>query len=146
MNSNCCLKICVRIYMKDTFQYCHCQCHCHLKEYQLFTKFTVFQLILLVLEDFLHFPFGTATMRFIRFAIFVCIFSISFQNGSCSFIGDAIQQGFHTALGFIKDIPHKIPTPHEVFEFGKNVLFGLPMELTINVVHEFCKYSLLLHN
>lgn len=83
-------------------------------------------------------------MRFIRFAIFFCILSFSFQNGSSGFIGDAIQQGFHTAFGVIKDIPNRIPTPSEVFEFGKNILIGLPMELTINVIHEFCKESLLI--
>lgn len=85
-----------------------------------------------------------STMRFIQSAIFVCIIAFSFQNGSCGFIGDAFQQGIHTAFGFIKDIPNRIPTPNEVFEFGKNILIGLPMELTINVIHEFCKCPL--HN
>lgn len=80
-------------------------------------------------------------MRLIHFTIFICVLSFSIQNGSCGFIIDAIRQGVHTALGFIKDIPNKIPTPTEVFEFGKNILIGIPAELTINVIHEFCKYS-----
>lgn len=84
--------------------------------------------------------FFKATMRLIHFTIFVCIFSFSLQSGSCWFLGDAIRQGFHTTIGFIKDLPNRIPTPNEVFEFGKNVLIGIPLELTINVVHEFCKY------
>lgn len=78
-------------------------------------------------------------MRFIHFTIFVCVLSFSFQNGSCGFFGDAIRQGINTAVGFIKDIPNRIPTASEVFEYGKNILIGLPSELTIKIVHEFCK-------
>lgn len=82
-----------------------------------------------------------ATMRFFHFTIILCIFSFSLQSGSCGFLGDAIRQGFQTTIGFIKDLPKRIPTPNDVFELGKNVLIGFPLELTIGVVHEVCKYS-----
>lgn len=80
-------------------------------------------------------------MRFIHFTIVVCVLSFSLHNGSCGFIRDAIKQAVHTTFGVIKDIPNRIPTPNEIFEFGKNALIGLPLELTFNVIHEFCKYS-----
>lgn len=79
-------------------------------------------------------------MRFIHFAIVICILSISFQNVSCGFFGDAIRQGISTAVGFFKDLPNRIPTPNEIFEYGKNILIGIPSEITINIIHEFCKY------
>lgn len=107
--------------------------------FSLSLKYRTFYFIVLILEGLLHISFGTAKMRFIHFTIVVCILPFSFQNGSCSFIGDAFRQGFNTAIGFIKDIPKKIPTPTEIFDFGKNILIGLPGELTINVIHEFCE-------
>ena len=80
-------------------------------------------------------------MRFIHFTVFICAFSLSLQDGSCSYILDALQHTLNVKLGLIKDIPNRIPTPSEIFEFGKNALIGFPMEVIINIIHEFCKYS-----
>lgn len=95
--------------------------------------------LFLSLENYRQFSFGIVKMRFIHFTIVVCILSFSSQHVSCGFLGDAIRQGINTAVGFIKDIPNRIPTANEVFEFGKNILIGIPSEITINVIHEFCK-------
>lgn len=80
-------------------------------------------------------------MRIIHSIIFVYILSISIHNSSCSFVGDVIRQGIHTAAGVIKYIPKLILSPSEVFEIAKNIMIGLPLELTFGVFHEVCKYS-----
>lgn len=80
-------------------------------------------------------------MRSIHFTIVVCVLSFSLHTGSCGFIPNFLRQAIHTTVGVIKDIPKRIPTPSEIFEFGKTVLIGLPSELTFNVIHELCKYS-----
>lgn len=80
-------------------------------------------------------------MRFVHFTIFVCALSFSIQSGSSSYILDVLQQAINTKVGVIKDLPKRIPTLGEIFEFGKNALFGFPLELVVNVIHEFCKYS-----
>lgn len=109
-------------------------------------------------------------MRLVHFIFVVCVLSFSIQSGSCSYIFDILQQAIHTKigiipalialllnatvglyslytsfliqnLGVIKDLPKRIPTLSEIFEFGKNALIGLPFEVVINVIHEFCKCS-----
>lgn len=80
-------------------------------------------------------------MRLIHFAIFVCALSFSVQNGSCGYIFDMLEQAIHTKIGVIKDLPKRIPTISEIFEFGKNAVLGLPFEIVANVIHEFCKYN-----
>lgn len=86
-------------------------------------------------------------MRFVSFAFVLCVVGFSLQSCSCGFILDAlhaaklnIQQGFHTTIGVAKDLPKRFPTPNEVYEFGKNVVIGLPLELTFDVIHQFCEY------
>lgn len=109
---------------------CHYLCDCYLAcgMYKYWKNFSIYSILF------------RATMRFIHFTIVVCVLSFSIQSGSGGFLLDAFRQGFQTTVGFIKDIPNRIPTPNEVFEFGKNVLIGFPLELSISVVHEFCKY------
>lgn len=82
----------------------------------------------------------TTTMRLIHFAIFVCALSFSVQNGSCSYVLDMLEQAINTKIGVIKDIPKRIPGLKDIFEFGKNLLIGLPFEIIVNIIHEFCKY------
>lgn len=84
----------------------------------------------------------TTTMRFIHFIIFVCALSFSIQNGSCNYIFDMLEQAIHTKIGVIKDLPKRIPTLSEIFEFGKNILLGVPLEIMVNIIHEFCKLSI----
>lgn len=80
-------------------------------------------------------------MRFINFTIGACILSFFLHSGSCGYIGDALQQGVRATYSIIKGIPNRIPKPNEVFEFGKNVVLGFPLELTFSAIHEFCKYA-----
>lgn len=79
-------------------------------------------------------------MKSIRFSILACILSIIIHDTSCNLFGDVIQHGFRTTLGIVKHIPHQIPSPNNMFEMTKNALIGLPLELTFDVIHEFCKY------
>lgn len=80
-------------------------------------------------------------MRSIHFTIAVCVLSIFVHSGSCGFFGDVIRQGLRTTLGIVRDIPNRIPSPNKLFEMTKNALIGVPLELTFDVIHEFCKYS-----
>lgn len=79
------------------------------------------------------------TMRFIHFVIFVCALSFTVQNGSCNYILDMLEQAIHTKIGVIKDLPKRIPTLGDIFEATKNILLGCPLEILINIIHEFCK-------
>lgn len=80
-------------------------------------------------------------MRFFRFIIFVYLFSFSFRATSCSSIVDAIEQGIHSAVGALKNIPKLILTPDEALEIAKNLLIGFPLALGFNAFHEICKFS-----
>lgn len=82
----------------------------------------------------------TTTMRFIHLVIFVGALSFTVQNGSGSYVLDMLEQAINTKIGVIKDIPNRIPGLSDIFEFGKNILIGLPFEIIVNIIHEFCEY------
>lgn len=74
---------------------------------------------------------------------FLCVLWCIALNGCSAFrlidIGDEM---FQATTGVLQSIPRVIPSPTQFFSMSKNIIFGLPFDITFNLINNFCKLLL----
>jgi hypothetical protein len=64
-------------------------------------------------------------------------------HGVGRLIVDGMNSGVNIGTAVAKQIGDIIPTPSEIFDFGKQTLLGLPLEVVVGAIKQICELAYL---